>query len=107
MAIAVNRIAEINGGIVLVDRGKVTAEMRLEIGGLMTSRPVADAAASMEDLYAKSDTLEWIGAPGFPRRVIFAMITCSPYTWRLVVPYPGNPSGLVLLQTGKTMPIVW
>jgi len=107
MAIAVNRIAELNGGIVLVDRGKVTAEMPLEIGGLMTSRPIAEAAASMEDLYAKSDALEWIGSPGFPRRVIFAMITCSPFTWRLVVPYPGNPSGLVLLQTGKTMPTVW
>ncbi|MDB6106938.1 MAG: Adenine deaminase [Gammaproteobacteria bacterium] len=107
MAMAVNRIAEIKGGIVLVARGKVTAEMRLEIGGLMTSRPIADAAASMEDLYAKSDALEWIGSPGYPQRVIFAMITCSPFTWRLVVPYSGNPSGLVLLQTGKTMPIVW
>jgi adenine deaminase len=107
MALAVNRIVEIKGGIVLVDRGKVTAEMRLEIGGLMTSRPIADAAASMEDLYTKSDALEWIGSPGFPRAVIFAMITCSPFTWRLVVPYPGNPYGLVLLQTGKTMPIVW
>jgi adenine deaminase len=107
MAVAVNRIAELKGGIVLVDHGKVTAEMRLEIGGLMTSRPIADAAASMEDLYAKSDALEWIGSPGFPRRVIFAMITCSPFTWRLVVPYPGNPSGLVLLQTGETKPIVW
>lgn len=107
MAVAVNRIAELKGGIVLVDRGKVSAEMRLEIGGLMTSRPIADAAASMEDLYAKSDALEWIGTPGFPRRVIFAMITCSPFTWRLVVPYPGNPSGLVLLQTGETKPIVW
>ena len=107
MAVAVNRIAAINGGIVLVNRGKVTAEMRLEVGGLMTSRPVADAAASMNDLYAKSDAVDWIGNPGFPREVIFAMITCSPFTWRLVVPYPGNPSGLVLLQTGKTMPIVW
>jgi adenine deaminase len=107
MAIAVNRIAALRGGIVLVDDGKVTAEMRLEIGGLMTSRPIADAAASMEDLYAKSDTMDWIANPGFPKRVLFAMITCSPFTWRLVVPYPGNPSGLVLLQTGKTMPIVW
>ena len=72
MAMAVNRIAEINGGIVLVDRGKVTAEMRLEIGGLMTSRPIAEAAASMEDLYAKSDALEWIGSPGFPRTRAFS-----------------------------------
>jgi adenine deaminase len=107
MAVAVNRISEINGGLVLVKDGNVTAEMRLEIGGLMTSRPVADAAASMENLYNKGDELDWIGSPGFPRRVLFAMITCSPFTWRLVVPYPGNPSGLVLLQTGETKPIVW
>jgi adenine deaminase len=107
MAIAVNRIVEIKGGIVLVNQGKVVAEMRLEIGGLMTCRPIADAAASMDDLYAKSDAMEWIGSPGYPKGVIFAMITCSPFTWRLVVPYPGNPSGLVLLQTGKTMPTIW
>ena len=107
MALAVNRISDMKGGIVLVNDGKVTAEMRLEIGGLMTSRPIAEAAASMEDLYAKGDAMEWIGSPGFPRRILFAMITCSPFTWRLVVPYPGNPSGLVLLQTGETKPIVW
>jgi adenine deaminase len=107
MAVAVNRVSEINGGIVLVNHGIVVAEMRLEIGGLMTCRPIDEAAASMEDLYSKSDAMEWIGSPGFPRGVIFAMITCSPFTWRLVVPYPGNPSGLVLLQTGKTMPTVW
>lgn len=107
MALAVNRIAALHGGIVLVDHGKVTAEMPLEIGGLMTARPIAAAAAGMEDLYAKSDGMEWIANPGFPKRVLFAMITCSPFTWRLVVPYPGNPSGLVLLQTGKTMPVVW
>ncbi len=106
MALAVNRIAELKGGIVLVNNGKVTAEMPLEIGGLMTSRPIQTAAASMNDLYAKADSMEWIGAPGFPKNVIFAMITCSPFTWRLVVPYPGNPSGLVLLQTGQIMPTI-
>ena len=107
MATAVNRIAELKGGIVLVDHGKVTGEMRLEIGGLMTSRPIAAAAASLTELWSKGDALEWIGSPGFPKEVIFAMITCSPFTWRLVAPYAGNPSGLVLLQTGKTMPVVW
>lgn len=107
MATAVNRIEDLKGGIVLVDRGKVAAQMPLEIGGLMTSRPIEAAAASMNDLYAKSDSMEWIGSPGFPSYVIFAMITCSPFTWRLVVPYPGNPSGLVLLQTGRTMPTIW
>ncbi len=107
MALAVNRIAELKGGIVIVSHGKVLAEMKLEIAGLMTSRPVQDAAASMENVYAKADGLEWIGAPGYPRRLLISMITCSPFTWRLVVPYPGNPSGLVLLQTGQTMPTVW
>ncbi|MFT9049026.1 adenine deaminase [Gluconobacter cerinus] len=107
MALAVNRIAELKGGIVMVSHGKVLAEMQLEIAGLMTSRPVQDAAASMENVYAKADGLEWIGAPGYPRRLLISMITCSPFTWRLVVPYLGNPSGLVLLQTGQTMPTVW
>jgi len=106
MALAVNRIAALKGGIVLVDHGKVTAEMPLEIGGLMTSRPIETAAASMNDLYAKADAMDWIGSPGFPKDVIFAMITCSPFTWRLVVPYPGNPTGLVLLQTGQIMPTI-
>ena len=84
MATAVNRVVEIKGGIVLVNKGKVTAEMRLEIGGLMTCRPIEDAAASMENLYAKADEVEWIKNPGYPRGVFFAMITCSPFTWRLV-----------------------
>lgn len=106
MATAVNRIAKLKGGIVLVDRGKVTGEMRLEIGGLMTSRPVADAAANLDAMWAKADSMEWIGNPGFPKAVIFAMITCSPFTWRLVAPYPGNPDGLVLLQTGETGKVV-
>jgi len=91
----------------MVSHGKVLAEMQLEIAGLMTSRSIPDAAASMENVYAKADTLEWIGTPGYPRRLLISMITCSPFTWRLVVPYPGNPSGLVLLQTGQTMPTVW
>ena len=106
MATAVNRIAKIHGGVVLVDRGKVTGEMRLEIGGLMTSRPVADAAANLNAMWAKADSMEWIGSPGFPKAVIFSMITCSPFTWRLVAPYPGNPDGLVLLQTGETGKVV-
>jgi len=66
MALAVNRVAELQGGIVLVDRGKITGEMRLEVGGLMTSRPIEAAAASLEDLWSKADALEWIGSPGFP-----------------------------------------
>jgi adenine deaminase len=106
MAVAVNKLVELNGGIVLVSHGKVVESMRLEIGGLMTCRPIEDAAANLERLYSAADGMEWIGNPGFPRGAIGALITCSPYTWRLVIPYPGNPSGLVSIRTGETLPII-
>ena len=38
MALAVNRLQEIDGGWVLVHHGAVVAEVRFEIGGLMTAR---------------------------------------------------------------------
>jgi adenine deaminase len=106
MAVAVNKLVELDGGIVLVSHGQVVASMRLEIGGLMTCRPIADAAANLEQLYSAADAMEWIGTPGFPRGSIGALITCSPYTWRLVIPYPGNPTGLVSIRTGETMPTI-
>jgi adenine deaminase len=106
MAVAVNKLVELNGGIVLVSHGQVVASMRLEIGGLMTCRPIEDAAANLERLYSAADGMEWIGNPGFPRAAIGALITCSPYTWRLVIPYPGNPTGLVSIRTGETLPTI-
>jgi len=87
MAVAVNRVSEINGGLVLVKDGKVTAEMRLEIGA--DDEPTGCRRRRQHgEFVQQGDELEWIGSPGFPRRVLFAMITCSPFTWRLVVPYP-------------------
>jgi adenine deaminase len=106
MAVAVNKLVELNGGIVLVSHGQVVSSMRLEIGGLMTCRPIADAAANLEQLYSAADGMEWIGNPGFPRGAIGSLITCSPYTWRLVIPYPGNPDGLVSIKTGEVMPVI-
>ena len=40
MAFAANRIAENHGGIVVVKDGKVLAELRLEIAGLMSDKPL-------------------------------------------------------------------
>jgi adenine deaminase len=104
MAMAVNAIIDMHGGIVVVKHGQVAATMQLEIGGLMTCRPIPVAAANLERLYASADDMEWINAPGFPRRVIGSLITCSPNSWRLVVPYPGNPSGIVNIKNGATEP---
>ena len=106
MAIAVNAVAANQGGWALVKEGKLIATVRYEIGGLMTAKEPHAAAPEMAAMIAAADSLEWIGAPGFPARAGAMLITCSPYTWRLVVPYEGNPDGLVNLVTGEIQPIV-
>jgi len=106
MAVAVNKINELQGAIVLVKNNQVAAYVQLEIGGLMAARPAVQVAKELEAMYQVADGMKWIGAPGFPEWVRYCMITCSPFRWRLVIPYPGNPDGLIDLVTGKTMPIV-
>ena len=107
MALAINTLAEMQGGWVLVNRGKVTAKVRLEIGGLMTARPATVLARELAALDRAALDLEWIGSQGIPKRLAFALITCTPNTWRLVLPYPGNPGGLYNLVTRATHPVVW
>ena len=106
MAVAVNKIAELQGALVLVRKNEVVGYVRLEIGGLMAARPSAQVAKELETMYGVADQMKWIGAPGFPQWVRYCMITCSPFRWRLVIPYEGNPGGLLDLATGQTMPIV-
>jgi adenine deaminase len=95
------------GGWALVNNGKVLARVRLEVGGLMTPRPVPAVAAELEALHAAADRLEWIGAPGLPDRLRFAFLTASPWKWQLVAPYPGNPVGFVNVSTGETHQVLW
>lgn len=106
MAVAVNKIAELQGGMVIVRDNKVAAFVQMEIGGLMAARPAAQVAREQEEMYAVADQMRWSGAPGFPHRIRYCMITCTPMTWRLVVPYEGNPGGLLNLMDGSTFPIV-
>ena len=49
MAFAVNRIAENHGGIVVVENGRVLAELPLEIAGLMTDRPLQEVNTLLEN----------------------------------------------------------
>ncbi|WP_245585181.1 adenine deaminase [Solimonas flava] len=107
MALAVNTIAELHGGWALVSGGKVVAKVRLDVGGLMTSRPVDEVAAEMEALHEAADAMDWIGAPGLPERMRFAFLTASPWKWQLVAPYEGNPGGFVNVTTGETHAVVW
>lgn len=107
MALAVNTVAELGGGWALVNDGQVVATVTYEVGGLMSQRPAEEVAAELEVLYAEADKMEWIGAPGLPRRMIFAYLTCTPWKWVLVAPYEGNPSGLVNVTNGESHPVVW
>lgn len=115
MALAVNAIAEMQGGWALVDRGRVTATVRYEVGGLMTCRPPEALHEEMQALYKAGEAIEWMYEPtysprwwpGFPERLAFATLTCAPWRWVLVAPGPLAPQGFVNVQSGKTHPIVW
>ena len=115
MALAVNTLRETQGGWVLVHRGKVTATVRFEIGGLMSKRSAAEVDAEMQALYTAAEAVDWMYEPtfrprwnpGFPERLMFATLTCAPWTWVLVAPSPLAPEGFVNVATGETHPIVW
>lgn len=115
MALAVNTCAEMGGGWVLVHEGKVTATVAYEIAGLMTARPAIELVADMERLYAAGADVTWIfepsfhprWGPGFPERLAFATLTCSPWHWNLVAPSEAAPQGLINVRTGESHPIVW
>ena len=49
MAFACNRIAENHGGIVVVEDGKVLAELPLDIAGIMSSLPLVEVNQRLED----------------------------------------------------------
>lgn len=107
MALAANTVAEMQGGWALVKEGKVVATVKLEIGGLVSQRPVDEVAAEVEALHAAADTMEWVMSPGLPDRMRFAFLTASPWKWQLVAPYEGNEGGFVNVTTGETHPVVW
>ncbi|MET0741981.1 MAG: adenine deaminase C-terminal domain-containing protein [Microvirga sp.] len=115
MALVANRMAEIGGGWVLASGGTVLAEVRYEIGGLMTQRPALDLDRDMQALHAAGETIDWLYEPtysprwypGFPDRLQFATLTCAPWRWVLVAPGPRAPEGFVNVATGETHPVVW
>jgi adenine deaminase len=47
---AVNRVIELQGGIVLVEKGRVSAELPLPVAGLMSDLPLEETIARIEDL---------------------------------------------------------
>lgn len=115
MALAANTVAEMQGGWALVSQGKVLATVGWEIAGLMTARPAEAVDAEMQALYRAAEGIEWLyepsfnprWQPGFPERLAWATLTCSPWQWVLVAPSEHAPQGLVNVTNGATHPVVW
>jgi adenine deaminase len=115
MATAVRAIAENQGGWALVREGQLVATVRFEIGGLMSCRPAEDLDREMQALYAEGREVDWMYEPtyrprwdpGFPERLMFATLTCAPWTWVLVAPCAQAPDGFINVQTGEAHPVVW
>ena len=57
MAAAVNRLVELKGGIVVYDKGQVTAEVPLAIAGIMSDEPLVEVNRKLEDAKEKAFAL--------------------------------------------------
>jgi adenine deaminase len=57
MALAVNRLIELQGGCVAVAGGQVRAELALPVAGLMSERPFEEVAARLRELRRVADAM--------------------------------------------------
>jgi adenine deaminase len=65
LAFAIARLAEIGGGIVAVEDGRVLAECPLPIAGLLSDAPLADVIAQSRACNEAAHALGWSGATPF------------------------------------------
>ena len=103
MAAAVNRVAEIGGGIVVVRDGVVKAEVALPIAGLMTDRPLPEVIAGLDKINEEAAKLrpgKLLGSNPVDTQT-FIFLTCYP--WGIVL----TDRGLVNVRSGEAVPAVW
>jgi adenine deaminase len=65
MAFAIERLAELGGGIVAVEDGRVLAECPLPVAGLLSDAPLADVIAQSRACNDAAHVLGWSGATPF------------------------------------------
>lgn len=79
MAAAVARLAELGGGQVAVLDGRVVAEVRLPIGGLMSDRPSAEVADEIEHLGARTAEVLGVTLPAPFMQLSFLGLSVIPH----------------------------
>jgi adenine deaminase len=65
MVRAVRRLADLDGGIAVVDRGAVRAELPLPVAGLLADAPLAEVIAKSLECNDAARALGWTGATPF------------------------------------------
>jgi adenine deaminase len=103
MARAVNRVAEMGGGIAVVRDGAVKAEVPLPIAGLMTDRPLPEVVAGLDRVNEEATKLSpgKLLGPNPVDTQTFIFLTCFP--WGIVL----TDMGLINVRTGQPVPPVW
>jgi len=103
MAVAANRCAAIEGGFVIVNEGKVLAELSLPIGGLMSDDDPATVAEKIRTLDRLAKQFGPVPALGeHPTDgITFMNLTCDPWKYSL------TNLGLYNLETQERMPVVF
>jgi adenine deaminase len=103
MAAAANRCAEIEGGFVIVDGGRVVAELPLPVAGLMSDDhpdTVADRIRTLDRVAREMGPVAGLG-PHPTDGITFMNLTCDPWKYSL------TNLGLYNLETQEPMPVVF
>jgi adenine deaminase len=103
MAAAVNRVAEMGGGIAVIRDGIVKADVPLPIAGLMTDKPLTEVVASLDSVNEEAAKLSpgrLLGSNHVDTQT-FIFLTCFP--WGIVL----TDRGLVNVRSGEPVPTVW
>jgi adenine deaminase len=98
MAMAVNRILDMGGGIAVCNGGKIRAELALPVAGLMSNQRIEEIAEALDDLQAKARAL------GF--RFSDAALTLAVLTTAAIPFLRLSEDGLVDSKTGKVVDLV-
>lgn len=96
MAIAMNRVAALGGGMAVVDQGKVMAELALPIAGLMSDAPLQEVNEALETVKAQAYrqgaskgidpfmTLSFVSLPAIPSLRLLTKGAFSVDQWAFI-----------------------
>ena len=95
MALALNRMAELRGGFIVADGGRIVAELPLEVGGAVSEAPVEQQAAN---ILAVQDALRRFGC-----RLDSPLVSIMTLTFSAVPALRIRERGLVHIRSGRSV----